>query len=368
MVALDDLRNMLRPCTTGKCDARLHTACVSLAPKLRPLASASHASNPRCSVQELIGVWQQMCPVVSRLRQHYSGTQFIVAINDVLFLMCKYNRLAGDIFYGLHGGLQYIGHTPGSARAPPKGEINCVAVCVWSLITNAMAGNTAWSMSHQLEASTHPVVAAESEDHIFIVILESPKVLQRLREGRVFVDQPEKSVRAVYEATIGWLFDVDTWNKTFSENSLEAYGMHWILDVEALQYTHFTSCNTVCVQNGQRGCLMKALQGTIHNSIDPLFRLQHVFHAISKKYSDSAIALALEHVVESIIEGMQNTYARVCYAVAKDLHAVYTRSRVGVQARTKLAALCTTGIQRYPTAKNRKSHRYLNMALELCLK
>lgn len=366
MIKMDELMDMLQPCTETKCDISFQTKCLDLSPMLGPMAVASNAANKRCTDQELIDSWYRMCPVVSRLKKKFRGIRFIAAINDVLFLMCKYNRMAGDIFYGLYDGLQYVSPTKKKPPRKTRGEINCVAVCVWNLIMNAMAGNTAWTSSHVMDERCKPVVAAESEDHIFIVVLSGPSVLQDLRDGAVFVKNPANDITAVYEATVGWLFEVDTWNKIFPDNSLQFYGMHWVLDVEALRYTHFTSCNTICVQRNHNNCKEHALYGNIHDSVDPLFRLQHVYNAIATSKGDRVIVLALEHAVECIKEGMQNTYARVCHAIAKELHAAHKRSRIGVRAMGLLARCCETGLRNYPNAPNRNSHHYLRLALELC--
>jgi hypothetical protein len=246
--------------------------------------------------------WDWFVRIVNHAAHHqqrsepaWNSARFIGRINDILFrfMHLQYERTAGDCMYALYQVRQGIIAGAGADEGA-RLQINCVGVSCLSMLAASIVGvalvehPTAATTPSQHARDQCPVVLAQSEEHVFVVLLTSWDVCHRLCADPVQQLRPG-DVHLVYEGIIGWPFDPMVWQSIYEDNALFTQCMHYVPTLRDAVTTHFCSCNTRCIQTAttpdmsiyttplcQCGTVMLPID--IMETTDPLYALQSVLN------------------------------------------------------------------------------------------
>lgn len=273
-------------------------ACCSL--DITPfLVTSEHASGyNRTRLQR---AWTMICPAVSAMAHQYSSAiEFVAGMNDLLYTMGKYDKTAGDLF-------RFLADVEAKKISP---KLNCVAGVVFSLLANALLRRTPLNAEDILDPGVTPVVAAETDRHVFLVILRDMKTLASLRETPWICPAAENIV-GIYESTMGIPYSSKTWAWAHPTLDVTKYVMHWVLDVDCAQTTHFCATASECHSNRGTTCHSKKIfPVACDKTNDPLYHTQHL-RSMHRKTDPSLVVRHLQMLMDSIHPGMQLTYSNV---------------------------------------------------------
>lgn len=279
-----------------------HLCQSCLAFNVQPFLTTSHHASG-ISIRHMQSAWNMFCPVIVRMAAQYTyAVEFVAAMNDTLYRLGKYSKSAGDIFKFLH-------EVYSANRAA---TLNCVAGVIFALLTNALVGRTPVNPTMTLGKSVMPVVAAETDQHVFIVVLRSIDVLQELRQFPSTCPS-HSDIEAVYESTMGLPYTSYTWAHTHPNLDITKRVMHWVLDVQSAETTHFCATVSACHMTRGIASCHNAMMFPVscNRTTDPLYHTQHLRSMHATNAPVSSIAKYMHMAIELMLPGMQLTYAHV---------------------------------------------------------